>query len=120
MRAKMRLLYAVAALASASGLVAAAWLSAPASAAVYSAVAPQTAGVHGVQVLADAAIVVLTAFELRHIKRRWMRPVVPARRKARPALIAWVERPYGAEEGRHRDAALRTVASAIDSWRASK
>jgi membrane-associated phospholipid phosphatase len=59
MPTKMRLVCAVAALASACVLVAAAWLSAPASAAVYSAVAPRTAGVRGVQVLADVAIVVL-------------------------------------------------------------
>jgi hypothetical protein len=59
MPAKMRLLYAAAALASACALVAAAWLSAPASASVYRAVVPHTADVRGVQALADAAIVLL-------------------------------------------------------------
>lgn len=59
--AKMRLVYAVGALALTTVLVAAAWLSAPASAAIYRAAVPHTAGLPGVDHLADAAIVALAA-----------------------------------------------------------
>jgi membrane-associated phospholipid phosphatase len=59
MPAKVRVLVAVVGLASAAVAVAAAWVAAPASAALYSAVVPHTAGVGGLHLLADAAVVAL-------------------------------------------------------------
>jgi hypothetical protein len=61
MPAKMRLLYAVAALALATLLLITAWLSAPASSVIYSAVVPHTVDLLGVHVLANTAILGLAA-----------------------------------------------------------
>jgi hypothetical protein len=61
MPAKVRVLVAVVGLAWAAVLVAAAWVAAPASAALYSAVVSHTAGVIGLHLLADAAVVALAA-----------------------------------------------------------
>jgi membrane-associated phospholipid phosphatase len=59
-RAKTRLVFAVGALALTTILVAVAWVSAPASATIYRAAVPHTAGLPGgVDHLADAAIVAL-------------------------------------------------------------
>jgi hypothetical protein len=70
--AKTRLLLALVAWALTSVLVAVAWLAAPAGAAAYRAVVPHTAGMWGLHLLADVAIMALAgiyAAVMWHVRR---------------------------------------------------